>query len=111
MAKRIEKSEAVEVANRANLTGFDGKQLAADVREVNRLQADHREEGEPIKAKKKGLKHDRGYHMGGFSVLQRAEKMEDADAKDFARTIVTGFKALGYLDADMVDLMEGGANG
>jgi len=108
MAKRIEKV-ATEVAHRANLTGFDGKQLAADVREVNKLIADHKEDGQPIADRRKALKHNRGYHMGGFGVLLRAGRMELADAKDYARTILAGFKAMGLLDPDMVDLM-GAAN-
>lgn len=109
MAKRIDKAVATEVAHRANLTGFDGKQLAADVRDINKLVADHKEDGQPISDRRKALKRDRGYHMGGFGVLLCADRMEAADAKDFARTILTGFKAMGLLDADMVDLM-GAAN-
>ena len=101
MAKRIE-----TVAHKANFAGYDGKQLLTDVDRIEAKNGKLKEAAGPMKEDLKKLKHDRGYHMGGFSVLRRLRRMEPTDAQDMARTIIAGIEAAGFLDPDLVDRAE-----
>lgn len=111
MAKKLEQDtnaangEPVQVSTRHNLEGLDPDQLVSDVREIISLQEELKEAGEPIKDQKKSLKSERGYHMGGFQVCMKLERMDPVERRDWWLTVRTYAERIGLNDPDLVDQM------
>jgi len=114
MARKLDQKqnttdEPRKIAHLANLTGFDGPQMTADVEKILSLGEDVREASEPIKEQKAYLKSERGYHMGAFGVCVQMARKDLTEAKDMWRTIKAYAMAKGFDDPDLVDQAEGKA--
>ena len=88
---------------------YDGAALMADIAELARICAEHREAGKSIKEFCNMLKHDKGYNLravGWLLALIRIYGEAPAEAQDIYRTFITGAQEMGLDQPDLVDLAE-----